>query len=156
MSPPESDAPGVIAPPPVIYLGFLGVGLVLDYLWPISFVPAELRYSLGFALMVIPLVIMPFVLMQFRKARTSFDFRKPAQALVTGGLYRFSRNPGYLSLTLLWVGIGIAADKLWILIMLIPILLVMHQGVILREERHLERTFGEEYTRYKASVRRWL
>ncbi len=157
MTAPEGNAPGVIAWPPLIYLAALGAGLGLDYLWPMSVVPAGVRYPLGLSLIAISGLVMPFVLRQFRKARTRFfDTRKPATALVTGGPLRFSRNPGYVSLSLVYLGIGIATDNAWVLALLVPVVAVMHYGVILREERHLEERFGEDYVRYKASVRRWL
>ncbi|MCH7635332.1 MAG: isoprenylcysteine carboxylmethyltransferase family protein, partial [Proteobacteria bacterium] len=67
-----------------------------------------------------------------------------------------SRNPMYLALSLLYAGIGIAADGPWTLALLVPLLLVMHYGVIIREERYLERKFGDDYRRYKSTTRRWL
>ena len=106
--------------------------------------------------MAISGLVMPFVLHQFRKARTTFDPRKRACAVVTGGPFRFSRNPAHVSLTLVYIGIGFAIDNVWVLALLVPVVAVMHYGVILREERHLEERFGENYARYKASVRRWL
>ena len=150
------DAPEVIALPPLIYLAFLAAGILLDYIFPVAVLPDRLQYPMGLALIAAAAIAMPFVLHRFRKAGTSFDVRKPTSALVTGGPYRFSRNPGYLSLTLLYAGIGVAADSLWIVGLLVPVLAVMHCGVILREERYLERKFGEDYLRYKRSVRRWL
>ncbi len=76
--------------------------------------------------------------------------------IITTGPYRFSRNPSYVSLTMLYLGIAIAADSVWVLAGLIPTLVVMHYGVILREEEYLEAKFGQEYLRYKRSVPRWL
>ena len=148
--------PGVLAPPPVLYLAAVLIGLAVNYLAPISLVPDRARYPIGVAVIILSGLIMPFVLVQFRRARTTFDVRKATTAIITSGPFRFSRNPSYVSLTLLCLGIGIAADNLWIIVMLIPNLVVMQDGVILREERFLERTFGEEYLRYKKSVRRWL
>lgn len=99
---------------------------------------------------------MPPVLRRFRRAGTPFDVRKPASALITEGPYRFSRNPSYVSLTLLYLGIGILLNNGWILILVAPVFLVMDLWVVRREERHLEAKFGEEFLRYKAAVRRWL
>ena len=99
---------------------------------------------------------MPLVLRRFRRAGTTFDVRKSASALITEGPYRFSRNPSYVSLTLLYLGIGILLNNGWILILVAPVFLVMDLWVVRREERHLEATFGEEFLRYKATVRRWL
>ncbi len=152
----DKDNPEVIAVPPLIYLAFLLVGLALDYLWPVAVVPNGIQYIAGFAFFTLSGIIIVFTLLQFRKAHTNFSPSKPTTSLITGGPFRFSRNPSYLSLSLLYVGIGIAADNLWVLGLLVPTLALMHYGVIFREERYLERKFGEEYLRYKASVRRWL
>ena len=152
----DKDLPGVIAPPPFIYLAFLLVGLGLNYIWPVAVVLDEVQYPAGFALIALGVVIMTAAVLQFRKAGTSHETRTPTTALVTSGLFQASRNPIYLSLSLIYAGIGVAADNLWTLGLLIPALAVIRYGVISREERYLERKFGEEYRRYKASVRRWL
>lgn len=151
-----SSGPGVRIPPPVIYVAALAIGIVLNYLWPMSLLSGYSRYVIG---LIVPLaggVIMPLVLRRFRRAGTTFDVGKPASALITEGPYRFSRNPSYISLTLLYLGIGILLNNGWILILVAPVLLVMDMWVVRREERHLEAKFGEEFLRYKAAVRRWL
>ena len=152
----EANNPGVIAKPPLIYLAFLLIGLVLGYVWPVGFSPGNARYTAGSALIVIGVVIQAVALRQFKKAGTRHETDKPATALVTGGLFRYSRNPIYVSLTLIYAGIAILANNLWVLILLIPLHAVMQYGVIRREERYLERKFGEEYGRYKVAVRRWI
>ena len=80
----------------------------------------------------------------------------PPRRLVMSGPYRWSRNPLYLALTLIYAGVGLIADDLWILVLLVPLLLLIHWGVVVREERYLEAKFGEAYSRYKERVRRWL
>ena len=152
----ERDAPKVITIPPLVYVPFLAMGIVLDFLFPLPLLPNRVQYLVGFAVMAVSGLIIPFVLLEFRKARTDFNPRKPTTAIITTGPFRFSRNPSYVGLTLLCVGIGIAADSIWILGLLIPAIVVMHYGVIAREERYLGNKFGEEYLRYKRSVRRWL
>jgi protein-S-isoprenylcysteine O-methyltransferase Ste14 len=82
--------------------------------------------------------------------------RKPTTSIVSTGPYRFTRNPIYLSMTLLAVGIAVLANTIWILVMLAPVLFVMQFLVIAREESYLTRKFGEEYLRYKSKVRRWI
>jgi protein-S-isoprenylcysteine O-methyltransferase Ste14 len=62
----------------------------------------------------------------------------------------------YVSLTLMLLDVGLAANVWWILVMAVPVLVVMHMGVILREERYLEQKFGQVYREYKSSVRRWF
>ncbi len=152
----EPDAPGVIAKPPFIYLGFLALGLGLDWLWPSPLLPETLRYMLGGALIGLGIALTLASVRQFRAAGTSFHTHKPTTAILTDGPYRISRNPIYIGLTAIYAGIGIAADAPWVWVLLLPTLVVMRYGVIAREERYLERKFGKEYLDYKARVRRWL
>jgi protein-S-isoprenylcysteine O-methyltransferase Ste14 len=153
---PEQDAPGVIARAPFIYLGFLALGLGLDWLWPYPLLPEAVQYALGGALCALGLGVALASIRRFKAAGTNLDPLKPATAILTEGPYRWSRNPIYIGLTAAYAGIGIAVDAPWVWVLLPPTLVVMHYGVIAREERYLERKFGAEYLDYKASVRRWL
>ncbi len=152
----EPDAPGVIAKPPFIYLGFLALGLGLNWIWPYPLLPQSLRYTLGGALFALGIALALASIRRFKAVGTSFHTHKPATAILTDGPYRISRNPIYIGLTAAYAGIGIAADAPWVWVLLLPTLVVMHYGVIAREERYLERKFGAEYLDYKARVRRWL
>lgn len=156
MSKETSAGPGIRIPPPVIYLAALVIGSVLDYQWPLSPLLGSSRYVVGPVIAITGGLIMPPVLVRFRRSGTTIDVRKPATALIIEGPYRFSRNPIYVSLTLLYLGIGTLLNNAWILILVAPVFLVMNMWVVSREERHLEATFGEEFLRYKAEVRRWL
>jgi protein-S-isoprenylcysteine O-methyltransferase Ste14 len=93
---------------------------------------------------------------RFRRAGTPVCTNRPTTALVTVGIYRRTRNPMYVALTLLYAGIALAADSFWALALLAPLLLLMRYGVIAREERYLAREFGARYLEYRAAVRRWL
>ena len=150
------DNPGVIAPPPLIYLGFLALGYGLDYFWPIAVLPGRVQVPVGVVLMVLAAAVLFWSFRQFQKAGTNVVPYQPTLAIISSGLYRYSRNPMYLALGLFYAGIGIAADNLWVLVLLVPLLVVVYTGVIAREERYLEAKFGEAYLRYKAKVRRWL
>ena len=152
----RQDAPGVIARPPFIYLGFLALGLALDWLWPNPLLPEALRYTLGGTLFALGFFLTLASIRRFKAAGTNFDTQKPATAILSDGPYRISRNPIYVGLTAAYAGIGIALDAPWVWVLLIPTLVIMHYGVILREERYLERKFGKEYLDYKSSVRRWI
>src|ERR671921_1832323 len=83
-----------------------------------------------------------------RSADTTLDVNKPVSTLVQHGPFRYSRNPGYLSLTMIYAGIAILRNALWAILFL-PLLLVTQRELIEREERYLERTFGEEYLAYE-------
>ena len=149
------DTAGVIAPPPLIYFAFLLIGLGADRLWPVAVLPQGPRYAAA-AVIALSLALVISAFGQFRRHKTSFKPHEPSTALITEGPYRYSRNPMYLALSLLYAGLSIATDSPWTLALLAPLLVVMHYGVIIREERYLERKFGDDYRRYKATVRRWL
>lgn len=152
----ERDTAGVAIPPPLLYVVGLGLGLALDALLPSASLPRALAWSVGGALIAAGLGLAAAFFAAFRRARTPVDLRKPTSAIVTTGPYRLSRNPGYVSLTLIYAGIAIVASTLWPFLTLIGTLLVVDHAVIRREERYLERRFGDEYLRYRARVRRWL
>jgi len=149
------DTPGVIAPPPLIYLAGLVLGLGLQRRLGSSRGRRSAAAPVGGALLVAGVGLAALFLTTFGRAGTPVDPRKPATALVTTGPYRFTRNPGYLALALIFAGIAVLTGG-WALVMLVPTLLVIDRGVIAREERYLEGRFGDEYRGYRGRVRRWL
>jgi protein-S-isoprenylcysteine O-methyltransferase Ste14 len=151
----ERDAPGVIAPPPLIYLAGLAVGFGLEALLPSASVPVALQWA-GCALIVAGVFLAGSFVAAFRRAHTNVDPGKPTTTIVTSGPYRLTRNPGYLGMALAYTGIALLSGALWPLLSLIPVLLIIDRAVIAREERYLEAKFGSEYVAYKARVRRWL
>jgi len=97
-----------------------------------------------------------FGLHEFMRAGTEVSPHRPSTALATGGIYSHTRNPLYLALTLVYLGIAAATDDLWLLPLTVPLLVVTRYGVIWREERYLRVRFGEKYRHYKERVRRWI
>ncbi|MDP3406014.1 MAG: isoprenylcysteine carboxylmethyltransferase family protein [Brevundimonas sp.] len=155
---PQRDHPGVIAPPPLIFLGFLLLG------WGLGEVIAEpglgladtLRRGLAVAGLLVGLGIEGWAAGLFRRARTAVQPWKPSTALVTTGIYGLTRNPIYLGFAITYVGLAIGLDSPLALILLIPCLVVVDRFVIRREERYLQARFGADYDRYRQRVRRWL
>jgi len=152
----NGDNPGVIAPPPFIYAGTLAAGLLASRLLRLPFLPRRLAPTLGPLLIVGGFVIGLSGFREVRRAGSNVDPREPATTVVTGGPYRFTRNPMYLGFTLMYVGISALANALLPILLLPAIQQLMRRGVIEREERYLESKFGEEYLRYKEGVRRWI
>lgn len=152
------DNPGVIAPPPLLYGGALAAGLALDRL--LLRVPTGLsatpRYAAAALLAAAALGLAGNALVRFRRVGTSVEPWHPTTAIVTGGVYRLSRNPIYVGLTSLYAAAALALDSVPALLLLAPLLLVVRYGVIGREERYLEAKFGDRYRQYRASVPRWL
>ena len=155
-SSPPSDHAGVLAPAPVIYGAALLIGLLADFAVPIAHPPRIASLWLGVVVIAISIAIVVSAVKALARGQTAFDARKPTTTIVTDGAFRYSRNPTYLSLTLLQVGVALVLGSSWILLMVAPAVLVTRWGVVLREERYLEAKFGEEYRRYKTSARRWL
>ena len=154
--PSDPDLPGVIAPAPLIFVPGLLLGLGLDYLWPVVILPAAIRYPGGIFLIGLSLLPVVWALVHFRRAKTSFDPRKPSSELITVGPFAYSRNPIYLAMGLLLAGIGVLASSMWIFPFLVVALVITQYGIIRREESYLERRFGKDYLAYKSKVRRWF
>ncbi|MGH2571643.1 MAG: methyltransferase family protein [bacterium] len=150
------DVPGVVAPPPVLLLGAILVGVGIQRLAPIPLVPGGAPAAIGALVVAASLALAAASIREFRRAGTAFETRKPATALVTRGPYRRTRNPIYLAFLCLQLGIALLANSAWIAAMIAPLAAVLHVGVILREERYLSRRLGPAYDAYRASVRRWL
>ena len=156
MSRDEQDKAGIVAPPPLIYLGALVSGLLLNRRFPITFLPRRIARSLGWPLFGGGVLLLGWFEWTLRHAGTPTNPYKPVSHIVTGGPFHYTRNPGYLSMTMIYTGIASLANALWAILLLPVALLVIHRGVIEREEHYLERKFGGEYLGYKARVRRWI
>ena len=152
----ETDACGATAPPPIVYFVCLLVGLGLDYLWPVPILPQTVQYAVGFPIIALSFLLFGSVLREFTRVNTSITHGKPTTRIVSTGSFAYSRNPVDVSMTMLMLGIAIAADSLWIVVMAAPAVVIVQHFVIRREEAYLERKFGDEYRRYKAAVRRWI
>lgn len=154
--PNRPDVAGVIAPPPLIVGGFLLLGGVVHWFVPVGVTAAPAGRIVGMALVALALPLAAVAIHGMIRAKTHFDPYKPSTSLLTGGIYGFSRNPMYVALLMLAAGIALLCNSAWMLAGLIPAALLLRFGVIAREERYLERRFGDEYRRYLARVRRWL
>src|SRR5438876_4758555 len=153
----SADVAGVIALPPFIFLGFLVAATVLEAIVPLPVLGAPIaRYVLGAALALGGFVMIGLGTRRFVAAGTNIPPNLPTTALVVDGIYGRTRNPLYLGSTFVYLGLSVAAGSLWAIVLVVPFLWVMNAGVITREERYLERKFGDSYRAYKARVRRWV
>ena len=139
----------------MVYAIPLLCGLGVDQLLPLFTLPDVWRVGPAGVLVELACVLVAPAVVRFRKAEMPFDVRKAATTLVTDGPYRFTRNPGYLALTLIYLGLGFLFSSGWA-VLLVPTLLIMNVAVVRKEEQHLQARFGEEYLHYRATVRRWL
>ena len=152
----NKDRPNVIAFPPLVFGLGLGIGFLLHWLWPVPIGSPQPPRWIGGALAVSSAVLALWGSQTMRRAGTNIKPTEPTTAIVQTGPFRFSRNPLYVSLTILYVGVSWMFNALIPLLLLPPLLIFVHFGIVRREERYLEAKFGSEYTDYCKRVRRWI
>jgi protein-S-isoprenylcysteine O-methyltransferase Ste14 len=152
----KEDSAHILAAPPFFFIIPLLIGVVLEYLIPkkIFSTVASIIIGLIFSWASLPFFILS--LKSFFKSKTTFDARNSTTSLVTRGIYKISRNPAYLSLVLLYIGISFLINSVWILILVVPAFYSIQKFCIEREEKYLEGKFGDQYLAYKKQVRRWI
>jgi protein-S-isoprenylcysteine O-methyltransferase Ste14 len=154
----NKDNAGIPIPPPFIYLAIYLAAWVGQKLFPI---PKTLFHGtfmnvLGIFFTVAAVFMLLPSLWRFLRTRNTLATMLPASSLQTTGIYSISRNPMYVGMLFGYLGIGCIAGNWWHMILLPVLIGIIQEYVIGREERYLEREFGQEYVRYKKSVRRWL
>ena len=145
-----------LARPPLIYLGSIGLGLLIHWFWPVQWLPASISMPTGVVLVLVAIGLFISSVRTFRKAGTPVPGNQPTTLIVRAGPYGLSRNPIYVAFTLFHLGLAAGFNSVGVLVMLLPALALMVLVVVPREERYLEARFAAEYLRYKRDVRRWL
>jgi len=155
-TPQDTHGPDIRLHPPIIYAISILSGIGLNNLWPQT-MPCDIYgRTWGILLIALAIVIAVWALLQFHKADTDVRPDKPDSSLITSGPFRFTRNPLYIVLTLTQITTAVWLNNLWIVLLVIPSVVVITFYAIAREERYLERLFGQDYLDYKKRVRRWL
>lgn len=143
-------------PPPAIYVAAFLVGAALELPWPTPNLPVPIALGIGALGIALWVVLDPASMWTFRQAGTEVPPGRPSAALVREGPYRFSRNPMYLGMLVLYAALSLALGLLWALVLLPVVFVILDRVVVRREEAYLERRFGEEYRAYRSRVRRWV
>lgn len=152
----SADHPNVLVHPPLFYLSALIVSSVLHWFYPLPIFASMMPRLLGLPLVIAGLSIIATGRRLMESHGTNIRPTKPTTAIIQTGIYRYSRNPLYLSLTLTYCGLALLINTWWAFLFLPLVLLPMHFFVVLREERYLENKFGDAYREYRARVRRYL
>lgn len=150
------DSPRIFVPPPLIVAGTLVAGLWLDgllYVWPTT---PTLLLIVGAVLIAGGLTFIGLALRLFRKVGTRPEPWQPSSELAQSGVYRFTRNPMYLGMTIVYSGIALALKSPTAGLLLLPLVAVLDRLVIAREEAYLGRRFGASFDAYRKRVRRWM
>jgi protein-S-isoprenylcysteine O-methyltransferase Ste14 len=142
--------------PPFVYLGSIGLGLLVHWFWPVRLLPGLLNVPIGVVLVLAAAALFISAVRTFRKASTPVPGNRPTTTIVRVGPYGFSRNPIYLAFTLFQAGLAAWVNSVGVLLTLLPALALMGLVVIPREERYLKARFPADYLPYKREVRRWL
>ena len=160
MTPAEKpDSPGVHFPPPIAYVVPLALGFLAYRRWPVGIVPGQYRpiiATVGWLLVAFAAFMLLPAYIAFYRARTSLLPHKPARTIVQSGHYRWTRNPMYISITALSLGVACVFNALWPLLLVVVSVVFTDRYIIPREEAYLERAFGADYLDYKRRVRRWF
>jgi protein-S-isoprenylcysteine O-methyltransferase Ste14 len=152
----NEDHPDIIAKPPLIFFGCALAGWLLQLVLPLQVTGRSLSLPLGIAAALAAGALMLWAVFAMKAGGTNVRPSRPVLKIVRSGPYRFTRNPMYLALCLLQLGLGFILDSWIVLLFTIPLALILHFGVILREEQYLESKFGEQYGMLQKAVRRWL
>ena len=151
------DHANVLVQPPVLLILVVAAGYGLDFLLPMTFLPAGFPAAwVGGGVWLAGFVFAGLAIAQFRRTGIEEQTHTPTAEIVDTGVFAFSRNPIYVGACIGIVGIAIVYDMFWILAMLVPFYFVIRYGVVAREEAYLERKFGNAYLDYKTRVRRWI
>jgi len=154
--PPDEDKPGIVIPQPLLFVLPLLAAFLGDKLIPTGFVHGALRWIVGSLLVAVGLALSILGFLTQRRAGTDPIPFHPTMRIVSWGVYRFSRNPMYVGFGFWTLGIAFLVNSVWMLLAAPIGLVLTDRFVILKEERYLERKFGQEYLSYKRRVRRWI
>ena len=155
----EPDHPPVVVRPPILFGGALVLAFLLEALAPLG--PGlgggtGRAVAVGLSIAVLGGAILALAANRFNQAGTNLPTWEPTLALVVDGPYRFSRNPIYIALLLIYFGLATALTSVWAILFLPALVAIVHYGIVLREETYLTNKFGTAYTSYQARVPRWL
>lgn len=155
----QPETSGVRFPPPFYFLIGLLIGFIFQYAYPIRLArPGHhwIVYALGGLWIFLGLLLAGWALFGFRRAGTSPIPHAPSSALVSTGPYRLTRNPMYVALALVSIGVGLLGNALWPILSVPVALVLVDVLVIRREERYLDGRFSDAYRSYRRRVRRWI
>lgn len=154
---PDDDSAKVTFPPPLVFLGTLLLGLLIDRLCGFALpLHPQVRIAAVAILVTFGLLVIVAGIFRFGQAGTDPKPWKTSTALVVKGIYRYTRNPMYLGMALAYLGLALGLASVAALVLFPLLIAAIQTQVIAREERYLEARFGEAYRAYRKAVRRWL
>ena len=116
----------------------------------------QVQIPVGIILIIIGTGIVVLARREFAYFNQPTDPGQPTSRIVHTGVFRLSRNPLYLASVLVFLGLALAFNMLWALVMLLISIVICLYVLIIPEEKYLAAKFAEEYNEYTASVNRWF
>ena len=154
----ENDGASVSFPPPLVFVAGVIIGVVVHAFvmpLPVGLSPG-LRIAVGVAATVLGVVVLGGAIGLLQRTGQDPKPWESTPEIVSTGVYRITRNPMYVGMALLQIAIAVGLANWWIIILVPIALAIIYATAVRHEEIYLERKFGDEYTRYRTSVRRWL
>jgi protein-S-isoprenylcysteine O-methyltransferase Ste14 len=154
----SKDHPGVYVPPPLIYVSIFFVSIVIQRVVPIqySWFTAPGVQIIAWSFIAAGIFLLTTSLWRFLVSKNTLIPIKPAQSLQTSGIYAITRNPMYLALICLYLGIAVFKGNVWTFVLAPIVVIIVQSYVIKKEEQYLIRAFGDLYLDYMKKVRRWI
>lgn len=143
-------------PPPLVFTCFMLLGIVFDWVIPLDLEVWSILGIIGAVIAFAGGIVLLYLVLQFRRAKTHIAPWKPTSILITTGLYAYSRNPIYLAFCTIPIGLGLCFSQIGLLLSVLPSCVSVYYIAIRPEEAYLIEKFGEEYLNYQQRVRRWI
>jgi protein-S-isoprenylcysteine O-methyltransferase Ste14 len=154
-----ADRPGIIAPPPLLTLAAIGLALLLDHYYHLPLLPSgwdRARIPLATFLGAAGVVLLIAGNVKFRRLGTTPNPYRPSTVVVSSGVFAFTRNPMYVAFLAFVGAVTVGRNTLWGIVAVVALFVILHFGVVKREERYLSAKFGATYEEYRQTVRRWI
>lgn len=154
----KSKGPGVYIPPPLFYVLIFLASVFIQRKLPIS----ELLFHqtiikiVGVLILIVALFFLVRSLRQFFLTKNTLILIKPASSLQKTGIYGITRNPMYVGLAFVYIGVACLVGNWWTFILLPFLIFIIQEYIIKREEKYLELEFGQAFCDYRNAVKRWL
>ncbi|MDP2741640.1 MAG: methyltransferase [bacterium] len=155
----QKDGVNVVVKPPILFLAFLALGIVLRFMVKLTILSesrVDYGYFAGGLLILSGVSLIIWSVKTFKKFGETPHHGKPIHKIIASGPFKFTRNPMYLSMTSIYIGLSMIINTYWLLLFLPIMLIILHYRVILREEKYLEKKLKKEYVPYKSQVRRCI
>lgn len=153
------DRAAVIAPPPLLTAICIGAGMIADHFKPFPLIrdagPIP-RLAICISVLLVAAALVFTAIRQFVTHHEHPSPYEPTHAIVSTGVYRFTRNPIYVGFLIVVIAAAFGANSWWVLLSIVPLFLLLQFGVVLREEQYLSTKFGAAYDDYRRRVRRWI